>query len=186
MGTGPLLGETPRISPAERVIDPRRPWRAGLMRRLLLCLLAAGLAACASSAPASPATSRASVASSAPTLPTHEISGSLSINVQSVDDYDHVRADKCEGAGRFADLQVGGEIEVRDATETLIGLGRLEAGTMDWDELACQMPFGPISVPQSPFYSLTFGQHAGPVLSDAELQAADWTVDVSVGEPLEP
>lgn len=89
----------------------------------------------------------------------------------------------CMGMGGYEDLQAGKQITVRDETGTMIGVGGLEPiylPSEGIDNQRCVFTFT-IDVPEARFYTLEMERRGVLTYSKAELDTAEWHIDLSLG-----
>jgi len=85
----------------------------------------------------------------------------------------------CFGTGGFDDLRSGASVRVIDAAGDVIATTRLEGGRAEG--AGCEFTFT-ASVPETDFYEIQVAGRGGPAYSFEDLEAADWTVSLSIGD----
>src|ERR1700722_4368699 len=87
----------------------------------------------------------------------------------------------CEVPSPYGGEMDGKRVVVVNEIGRALGTGTLSKSIVTPDGKGCQFSFTVRGVPNaSPRYSVTFGDHMGPVYSLSEMQAAHWTMAVSV------
>jgi hypothetical protein len=106
------------------------------------------------------------------------ISGGRGDEVQRLGGF--LAGDPCEGRGGFADLRAGAPVIVANEAGTVIATGEITAGALT-DNYSCLFGFLVIGIPDAAFYSITIGSRPVLTYSRAELDAADWWLNLSLG-----
>lgn len=85
----------------------------------------------------------------------------------------------CYGREGYDDLRIGAAITVTDQAGVIIARGSIDDS--DSRGTRCTL-FGTIpDVPETAFYQFEVGHREGPSYSLADMQDANWTVDLSIG-----
>lgn len=94
----------------------------------------------------------------------------------------------CEGDGGFDDMTGGANVVVKDGEGSIIGTGSLSPGEPvdpdpndSVDFWYCVFEFEVPLAEEADFYTVEIAGREGPVYSQAEMEAADWIVDLSIG-----
>ena len=97
---------------------------------------------------------------------------------------------ECRGTGGYADLRSGVEVTVADPAGTVLDTSRLQARPAATDAAGglslaersrCTWSFGFRDLPDQPSYEITIGERGAVSYTRDELEAAGWTVQVSLG-----
>jgi|SRR5829696_8151102 len=97
---------------------------------------------------------------------------------------------ECRGTGGYTDLRSGVEVTVSDPAGKVLGTSSLQArpaatdaaGDMPLAERRrCAWSFGFRDLPDQPSYEITIGERGAVSYTREELEAAGWTVRVSLG-----
>lgn len=86
----------------------------------------------------------------------------------------------CSGTGGYDDIQSGAQVKVTNQDGTLIGTGDLGAGERA-EGRRCHFEFNIADLPDAEFYSFELGRRGELTYSKADMEAADWTVAMSLG-----
>lgn len=93
--------------------------------------------------------------------------------------------DFCFTSGGFSDIGSGTDITVLDGSGIVIATSRLERPvTLEGQTWACVFPFIIENVPAVDFYTIEVGRRGDLTYSAAELQAADYHLDLTLGDPV--
>jgi hypothetical protein len=90
--------------------------------------------------------------------------------------------DPCFGDAGFDDIRSGADVRALDGAGNIVGLGRLSTGALTETETVhvCQFSWT-MDVDDAEFYAFEIARRGGPSFSRAELEAAGWTVELSIG-----
>jgi hypothetical protein len=88
----------------------------------------------------------------------------------------------CWGDEGYKDMTEGTAVVVRDESGTTIAAGRLGVGAYTRDGGDCIFEFTIDDVPEAAFYSVEVADRGEITYSADELEAADWSVELSVGD----
>ena len=131
--------------------------------------------------PAPPTPSPASTAAA------HEVSVELLlVGIENTTSDGFARGAACQGRGGVADLRAGAPIRVLGERGEIIAsapLGNGESsGSVPWatDEITCLFT-ATVSVPEADSYEFQVAGRGGPLYSRADLEAAGWKVELSMG-----
>lgn len=105
-------------------------------------------------------------ASSTAVVGTHSLTGVLAAN-------------ECGGYTQIS----AASVEVRDENDKLIGSTTATPNVGPHSGYSCSVKFTVPDVPKAGFYQVTVGSHDGPTYSYAEMEAADWNLELSLGKP---
>jgi hypothetical protein len=88
----------------------------------------------------------------------------------------------CKGTGGFADIREGAEVVVLDGGGGTVDTAPLGPGSIAEgpDIHTCQFKFA-ADVPETGFYEFEVAGRGGPTYSLADLEAAGWRVELSIG-----
>lgn len=145
------------------------------MHKFALALLMLTLAACGgSSEPKAP--------------PTHTITGTFTLLGQNEDaitneyiEGEFISVDGgCAGTGGYDDIEAGLQVTVSNESGTVIGTGALGQGTEV--DAGCEFPFKVENVPVAKFYKVEVGRRGTVSYSHADMEAASWKVELSLGD----
>jgi hypothetical protein len=107
----------------------------------------------------------------------HTVTGILTV----VDDYAGAMSGSfCNGKGGYADLKNGVQVLIEDKSGTILEKGELGGGTVT--NGYCDFPFTIWNVPASDFYQVEIGRRGGLTYTKAEMEAAGWTLALSIGD----
>lgn len=94
----------------------------------------------------------------------------------------------CSGEGGFDDLAGGANVVVKDGDGGIIGTGSLSPGTPidptpedEYDFTYCEFEFDAPLAEEADFYTVEIAGRGGPTYSQAEMEAADWHVELELG-----
>jgi hypothetical protein len=87
----------------------------------------------------------------------------------------------CIGSGGYDDIRDGTSVTVRSETGETLATGRLGAGEYI-DGVGCTYPITVEGVGDAEFYRVEVSHRGEVEYSRSELEANDWSVDVSLGE----
>jgi hypothetical protein len=127
--------------------------------------------------------------SSEPKAPTaHTITGTFTLLGQNEDSVssDYVEGEfisvdgGCAGTGRYDDIEAGLQVTVSNETGTVIGTGALGQGTEV--DAGCEFPFTVGNVPVAKFYKVEVGRRGTVNYSYADMEAASWKAELSLGD----
>ncbi len=108
--------------------------------------------------------------------PTHTVEVTLTIIGG-----DHIigTGSNCQGDGGYDDLRVGAAVTVMDQSGRVIANGYIDSakGT----SYSCELSATIKDVPEVDFYQFKISHRGGPSYSLADMEAADWKVDLSIG-----
>jgi hypothetical protein len=111
------------------------------------------------------------------TIPAHvRLSGSLQL-VDNAANYQF--GGPCTGRGTAADVHAGASVVVRDAQNTVIGQGALQAGHAD-SNVECVFPFVVTELPLVDAYRIALGRYGAVTLSQQELTNARWNIHLGL------
>jgi hypothetical protein len=86
----------------------------------------------------------------------------------------------CHGTDGFDDLVEGAQVLVLNGSGDILVVGRLQDG-LSLSTYQCQFHFRVPNVPDSPIYTVRVGNRNGPTYSADDLDALNWTVELSIG-----
>jgi hypothetical protein len=130
-----------------------------LMRALLLAALLTGCAATA-----------------APTE-SHDIDGTFTLHAQEGN-----FASNCTGDGGYSDIARGMGLTLKDGEGKILATTRLGSGEATDDRQECVFDFTFTDVPDAEFYVLESSRRGEQTYSIEDLEAADWTLSLEIGE----
>lgn len=143
---------------------------------VIAAVLLAGCGSAATSAP-TPATS--------PTPAPRQLAGTLTLKGNGVITFDtfpdgHREQGDCIGTGGYNDIHTGTPVLAKDEAGKIVGSGQLTVDKRASDNRQCVYYFG---FPMNPgtFYTFTIGSRGGPTYSAADVTAAGYVVDLSLG-----
>lgn len=89
----------------------------------------------------------------------------------------------CSGRDGYDDLTAGAQVVVSDAEGTIIGSDHLEPGVRVEieDSVFCQFTFSVKVSPGENFYTVEVSDRGELTYSRADLETANWTVDLELG-----
>jgi hypothetical protein len=154
----------------------------GLFRLAVLVIAPLALAGCT---PAEASPTASSTVTSQQATPTAQADLTLAGKL-----YDGI----CTGFGDItaqSHINLGDQVVVRDGSNNILGVGRLEKGLAADNPIGCNYRFEITDLPQVSVYSVTVGSYPPLVFSLTELQAMDWATllildvpgDLSAGTP---
>lgn len=112
---------------------------------------------------------------------THTITGIIRLGVKHMGAGSMATNDFCAGTGGYSDLRTGLAVAVFNNTGDQIALGKVDKADINPEALACDFSFTIANVPDSDMYSFKFGHRGAPAYSKADLEAANWTLTLSIG-----
>lgn len=87
----------------------------------------------------------------------------------------------CTGTGGYNDLRQGATVTISDGAGNVLGLGRLSSG-MGMTSVVCRFTFTVEELPRSDFYQVDVAGRDAPSYTFEEMQAANWTISLSIGD----
>ena len=144
------------------------------MNRTLLAV-ALLVAACAPGPTPVPPTAEPTAA---PTVTAYRLVGSVTLRTE----YLNIESERgCFGTGGYDDIARGLGVVVRDGTGVVLATGALRKGRII-ASYSCAFEFVVEAVPDAAFYSIEVGHRGALTYSRADLEAAEWFVELSLGE----
>ena len=96
--------------------------------------------------------------------------------------------DSCRGSGGYTDITPGAQVVVMNQDGTILGTGRLGAGsfvpfrgTTLTISSKCEFPFTVASLPKAQFYSVAVSHRGEITYSFQDLESSRWEVDITLG-----
>ena len=93
----------------------------------------------------------------------------------------------CEGAGGYSDISAGVGVSVTDRAGDVLGTSILEMGTISdtagdgfETQVTCTLPFTVEDLPDSDFFNVEVADRGSLGFTKAELEEADWTVQLGL------
>lgn len=134
------------------------------------------LAACGPGPTSAPATEP--TASPAPTVTVYRLVGSVTLRTE----YLNIDSERgCFGTGGYDDIARGLGVVVRDGAGVVLATGALGKGRIV-AALQCGFEFVVEAVPAAAFYSIEVGHRGEITYSFADVEAAEWYVELSLGD----
>lgn len=90
--------------------------------------------------------------------------------------------DFCSGTGGFDDLDGYLNVVISDGSGNIIATESTSSGEYQKYPEACSFEFTIDDVPDTDFYEIKIGRRGGPTYSREELEAANWRIDLSIGQ----
>jgi len=97
-------------------------------------------------------------------------------------DANYVTGRACLGKRGYGDIRPGADVVVMDGAGAILAIGRLEPGVVMSGGVTCRLEFVVENVPDVDFYTLEVANRQAPSYSRAEMEAQDWTVELSIGD----
>jgi hypothetical protein len=108
------------------------------------------------------------------------INGTFTLQGNSLADGNFIAYDGgCDGTGGYDDIKAGLQVTVSNEAGTVIANGALGTGNETGN--GCQFPFKVERVPVAKFYKIAVGHRGELSYSHAEMKAAGWKVDFTLG-----
>lgn len=107
----------------------------------------------------------------------HDVTGTFDL----VADEGAVIGNTCTGEGGYDDIEEGAQIKVTNEDGTLIGTASLGRGSRV-EGRRCRFEWTASDLPDAAFYNFELGRRGELTYSKADMEAADWTVGMTLGE----